>query len=258
MMRSLSLQLAVTAAMVRMTAAQPYNPIYQPRTGETVTAGTTYDIMWTPTSGNPISIELWFNNPPANANLSSECGGFAGFNGCTDLLETIVDTTSNAGHFTWFIPVNLPTGNSYFLDLFEPGGTGPVPIFFISGFFRIENRGTSSETSLPSTGTSASPTIATISQSGNGLSAGATGGIVGAVLGTALIIAIITVWYCARRRSTAGIVSSAPMAETTANQTDSSFQMAQSGNPDPREQLGGRLQYSDSIILGGRLQPDVQ
>ena len=143
--------LLLTAITIR---AQDDNPISRPREGETITAGTVYNITWTPTRGDLINIEIWNSFSLSSSFNGSNCH-FDDFNvDCSGLIENI----TNSGSFLWNVPANAPVANNYFLDIYVPDAGVDGPFYFMTGNFSISNVGspTSTVSTSSPTGTSAS------------------------------------------------------------------------------------------------------
>lgn len=151
--------LLTTAQTIR---AQNQNPITRPVGGETITAGTEYNITWTPTQGNLISIEIWNEISLASSFNGINCH-YDDYNvDCSILIENI----TNSGSYLWHVPANAPVANNYFLDIFVPDAGIDGPFYFMTNNFSISNAGSPTGT-FASTISTATATGITASHAGN-------------------------------------------------------------------------------------------
>jgi hypothetical protein len=152
--------LLVTAQTIR---AQDDNPITTPQGGDTITAGTVYNITWTPTRGNIVSIEIW-NEISLRSSFNGTNCHYDGFDVDCSLL---VDNITNSGSWLWYVPANAPVANNYFLDIFVSDAGFDGPYYFMTNNFSISDVGspTSTATNSPPATSAVTGTI-TSSHSG--------------------------------------------------------------------------------------------
>jgi len=130
---------------VTQLAAQEYdNPIFRPRPGEVVQVGSSYNIVWTPTKGDIISIEIWNQFSLARYLNGSNC--FLDDN--NTLCSQIAQNIPNSGSFLWQIPGNTPPSNSYYLDIYVPNPDSNGPYYYMTGNFTIDKVALPSSTSI--------------------------------------------------------------------------------------------------------------
>lgn len=165
-----SITITILIGGLNLVQAQSTFSITRPRTGEVLTAGTTYNILWTSSTYQFLSIEL-FNNDgiPVDTIFSgTECDGEAA-------CGILVNNVTNTGSFLWNIPANAPPNNSYSLDIFVPSLSNTYIFAATTGDFSIQ-QGTfesvsvtpsitsvSISSSATSTGTSTGPSTTSIS-----------------------------------------------------------------------------------------------
>lgn len=125
---------AVVIFLAGYSAAQIDNPILQPQPGDVLTAGTTYNIIWAPTTGDLISIELWNGFSIASSFDGSNCN----VDSNSPLCSQIIQNVSNSGSFLWTIPINAPVSDSYFLDIYVPDPGLGGPFYYMTGNFSIQ------------------------------------------------------------------------------------------------------------------------
>jgi hypothetical protein len=119
---------AITAAQLNYT-----NPISQPQPGEVVTSGSTYYIVWTPTKGNTISIEIWNTFSLASYFNGSNCVVDGENPDCSQIAANI----PNTGNFEWHVPSNVPDSDTYWLDIFIPDPDIAAPSYYLTANFSI-------------------------------------------------------------------------------------------------------------------------
>ena len=288
--RSLSSWLAVLS-LQRYSYAQNANPVTQPKRGEVLFAGSTYEILWIPGKGDVISIELY-----ADVDLSNS---FSGRNCFVDdyppECSEILRNQDNNGSFLWNIPLNAPYSDNYFLDIYvpEPGVGGPY--YFMTGNFSIHRRSlTSSSTTITASTETRSPTTTgkfRTSQTGNsavetspvstsdtqnsgGVSAGTAIGIVGGVLGFVVIVCVAVTFFVLLRKDKTKInkppgvsrISIYGSAESNRYMQEPYIELNDKAAPPTLEPVngevasGGRLRYPDqddpSMVASGRLATD--
>jgi hypothetical protein len=128
----LALRVGILALLLPLSACQANNPILTPQTGEIIEAGTTYNITWTPNTGDQIGIELWNGISLANT-LSNDCFEDEDSEYCTQ----VVSSMNNAGFYLWAVPVEAPESNTYWLDIYVPDPGFDGPFFYDTGNFTI-------------------------------------------------------------------------------------------------------------------------
>jgi hypothetical protein len=146
----LALRVGIIALLLPLSACQANNPILTPQTGEVIQAGTTYNITWTPNTGNEISIELWNGNSLANT-LGADCEDSEDSDSCTQ----VVSSMNNSGYYLWAVPNNAPQSETYWLDIYVPNPDFNGPYFYLTGNFTIQKSTKNHQTA--SSSTSASP-----------------------------------------------------------------------------------------------------
>lgn len=116
--------------------AQPFNnPISRPQPGEILTAGSTYNIVWTPNTGDIIGIELWNSFSIASSFTGSSCTVDDNNTMCSQIIASM----PNSGSFSWKIPDNAPQSDDYFLDIYVPNPGLDGPFYYMTGNFSIRN-----------------------------------------------------------------------------------------------------------------------
>lgn len=146
---SARLVVALLFVCAQRIRAQDDNPISRPQGGETITAGTEYNITWTPTRGNIVSIEIWNEISLASSFNGINCH-YDDYNvDCSLLIENI----TNSGSYLWHVPANAPVANNYFLDIFVPDAGFDGPFYFMTNNFSISNIGSPTTTASTSTPT---------------------------------------------------------------------------------------------------------
>ena len=114
------------------------NPVSQPQVGAVLTAGTSFNIVWTPTIGDLISIELWTKG--LNVSINAYFSG----NNClipNMACSMIAQNIANSGSFLWGIPANAPLLDDYFIDLYVPDPPPGEVYFYETGDFSIAKAG---------------------------------------------------------------------------------------------------------------------
>ena len=129
---------------INISSAQTFNnPISRPQPGEILIAGSTYNIIWTPNTGDTIGLEIW--------NSFSIASAFPGSNCVLDDNNTMCAQLSpgmpNSGSFSWKIPNNAPPSDNYFLDIYVPNPGLGGPFYYMTGNFSIRNEAASTPTS---------------------------------------------------------------------------------------------------------------
>ena len=151
----------VTAQTIR---AQDDNPIINPQGGDTITAGTVYNITWTPTRGNIVSIEIW-NEISLRSSFNGTNCHYDGFDVDCSLL---IDNTTNSGSWLWHIPANAPVAGNYFLDIFVSDAGSDGPYYFMTNNFSISDVGSPPSGTATGSPSVTSPVTGTITSSHSG------------------------------------------------------------------------------------------
>lgn len=128
-----ALRVGILALLLPLSACQANNPILTPQTGEVIQAGTTYNITWTPNTGDEIGIELW-NGISLADTLSSDCFEDEDSEFCTQ----VVSSMNNSGFYLWAVPADAPQSETYWLDIYVPNPGFDGPFFYLTGNFTIE------------------------------------------------------------------------------------------------------------------------
>jgi hypothetical protein len=126
--------LALSFLFMTQATAQGFdNPINHPALGEVVPLGKTYSIVWTPTHGDLISIELWNDFPLGEYFNGSNCV----FDDDDPNCSQIASNVPNNGQFDWKVPSNSPPSDTYYLDIFVPDPDINGPYYYMTGNFSI-------------------------------------------------------------------------------------------------------------------------
>jgi hypothetical protein len=154
----------------RSSAQLDSNPISHPKEGEIITAGSTYNITWTPNQGVIISIELWNGFPIASYFNGANCYIDQFVSTCSELFSNV----SNTGSMQWHVPANAPTSDQYYFDIYVPDPAQGGPFYYVTGNFTIHPASTTSQiptktptASATSATTSSAPLTATAAVTGN-------------------------------------------------------------------------------------------
>ena len=142
-------------AMTPTSLAQEFNnPISRPQTGEILTAGSTYNIVWTPNTGDIIGIEIWNSFSIASSFTGSSCT----LDDNNTMCSQIVASMPNSGSLSWKIPDNAPPSDNYFLDIYVPNPDLGGPFYYMTGNFSIRH-GTASTSSSATAQVSSTATV---------------------------------------------------------------------------------------------------
>jgi len=200
-MKALYAKILLFLILLSCVAGQGPNPILTPsRPGakDSVPAGTTYGINWTPTAGDVIRISI--RNYAVDMSVAEFASIFGTGNSCsgTTRCAYIVQTWNNSGSYAWNVPVKSPPSESYILeiDVTSPSSTYPISQ---SGYFSITNDNfvmtsfmtnpsASVATTPPASPLPTSTESSSVTTDDSGLSRGA---IIGLVIG--LVTAIVAV-----------------------------------------------------------------
>lgn len=135
------LALTTILAAVNLSAAQAYdNPISRPQPGEILTAGSTYNIVWTPNKGDIVGIEIWNSFPIVSSFDQSPCI----LDDNNTMCSSLVPNMENSGSFSWKIPENAPTSDAYYLDIYVPNPDAGGPYYYMTGNFSIRSSNSAS------------------------------------------------------------------------------------------------------------------
>jgi hypothetical protein len=129
--------------------AQDYNPISHPQKGEIITAGSKYKVVWTPTNGDIVNLELFNSFAISSYFEGANCAEEENVPGCSQLFSN----KTNSGSFLWNVPVNAPESDNYYLDLYVPNPGLGGPFYFMTGNFSIRPGSTTSTTTDASSST---------------------------------------------------------------------------------------------------------
>lgn len=141
------------------SAQQASNPILNPKDGEIIAAGSTYNITWTPNQGVIVSIEIW--------NAFSIASFFNGANCDTEFVSTcsqLFSNITNTGSIIWHVPANAPISDGYYLDIYVPNPGQGGPYYYMTGNFSIHAASSVSTTSTPTIVSSTSLSSTTASE----------------------------------------------------------------------------------------------
>ena len=147
--RPLILTLTFVLALTKLSTAQTYNPISRPQPREILTAGSTYNIVWTPNKGDIVGLELWNSFPIVLSFNQSYCIIDNNNTMCSQLDPGF----PNSGSYSWKIPETAPESDDYFLDIYLPDPGPGGPFYYMTGNFSIRKAKQVSISALPSTTT---------------------------------------------------------------------------------------------------------
>jgi hypothetical protein len=277
--------------IITFSTAQTYNPISRPQPGEILTAGSTYNIVWTPNKGSIVGLEIWNSFPITLSFNQSNCV----LDDNNTLCSQLDPGFPNSGSYSWKIPDTAPSSDEYYLDIYVPNPGLGGPFYYMTGNFSIRKASPVVVSAVPST------TIASIASTtgsippasaasnhssehpislfltivptndrqaastsspkdGGGLSTGAVGAIVGAVLGVALAISLAIIFTLCYRRikstSTRPKSEIVPSGRTyhaeSIDEKDEEWQVTQKEEPFENSQpVGRRIRYPDEDEVVG-------
>lgn len=117
---ALSTRTLVALFVTALSSAQSLNsPFIHPFTGDTVTAGTNYNITWSVIIGPLVSIQIKNTYTPiATFFNGSNCPGDLVNFRCSQIATDI----QNLGVWQWSVPANAPSSGFYTLDLYVSNG----------------------------------------------------------------------------------------------------------------------------------------
>lgn len=199
---------AISALAVAVLAQE--NPIIYPSAGDKITAGTSVEIKWKPTSTDKqVTLVLRVGD-------SKKLG----------TVDTIVKDTPNGGSYTWKVPKTLPKDTTYAIEIVYSTGSNYSPQF------EIDSDVTATTTTAAKTSTTAYPTTTEVTTTKNM---------------TATLTTLTTSTVTSYPNST---VTTATIATTKAKTTTTSTKTSTStGAPDPHNAAGLGKSISGGLVL---------
>jgi hypothetical protein len=114
------------------------SPFLTPFTGDTITAGTTYNITWTVILGSFVNIQIKNQYSAISTYFNgSNCPNSLTDFGCSQIATNI----ENSGIYSWAVPANAPSSGFYTLDLSVSNGGLSGSTDYTTGEFFISQSG---------------------------------------------------------------------------------------------------------------------
>ena len=162
------------------------SPFIHPFTGDSITAGTTYNITWTVILGARVNIQIKNTYSPISTFFNgSNCPGDLTNFQCSQIATDV----QNSGVYQWAVPSNAPSSGFYTFDLYVSNGGLSGTTHYTTGNFFISqpqsgSGASATGNSLPDTSTSSSSRVSSTSTSSQKLASPISTGSVSTSSGT--------------------------------------------------------------------------